>query len=235
MKGRLRFLPVILLSIVAVGGVGAGGFFYSRYKQASVSEEMKAEVAIEEMVAAIKAHILVPDELPTLAEVTDPAELASVPFFKLALQGDKLLVFPTSGLAVLYRPEVDRIVNVAVIDSGAETVADGSGSAAVADGATTTETAIPLTPPKIAFYNGTSVVGLAKQTAEQLQQSFGSFEQAGLVSAVKRDYVQTVVTDFSGTRGAEAQKIAELLGGVVGIWPEGEAIPSAEIGVMVGQ
>ena len=50
-------------------------------------------------------------EDPALATVTDATKLQT-PFLKRAHNGDKLLVYEKSGIALIYRPSIDRLVAV---------------------------------------------------------------------------------------------------------------------------
>ncbi|MFA7285703.1 MAG: hypothetical protein WC011_02555 [Candidatus Paceibacterota bacterium] len=54
-------------------------------------------------------------ETPSVATVTDPSKLKNQNFFENAKTGDKVLIYPKSGKAVLYDPEVHKIVNISSI------------------------------------------------------------------------------------------------------------------------
>ena len=68
---------------------------------------------------AVSRHIVLPtNEEPALLTVTDPSKL-STDFLKSTQVGDKVLVYQTNRKAIIYRPSIDRIVDVApvVIDT----------------------------------------------------------------------------------------------------------------------
>ena len=67
----------------------------------------------------VSRHYLLPvDEEPALLTVTDPTKL-STEFLKRSQAGDKVLVYQKSRKAIIYRPSIDRIVDIApvVIDT----------------------------------------------------------------------------------------------------------------------
>jgi hypothetical protein len=57
-------------------------------------------------------------EQPTLATVTDRAKLKGQEFFTDAQNGDKLLVYPKAGKAILYRPSIGKIIEATNLTSG---------------------------------------------------------------------------------------------------------------------
>ncbi len=58
----------------------------------------------------VARHIVLPTgEDPALATITDASKLQT-PFLKQAHNGDKLLIYEKSGLVVIYRPSIDRII-----------------------------------------------------------------------------------------------------------------------------
>lgn len=71
---------------------------------------------IKKLVADISAFIVLPtDEIPTLATVSDPSKLKDQKFFANAEVGDKVLIYPTSQKAILWRPSTKKIVEISSI------------------------------------------------------------------------------------------------------------------------
>lgn len=60
----------------------------------------------------VKRLYLTPDEEPTIATVSDPELLKEQSFFTLSEKDDKVFIFLKSGRAVLYRPSIDKIVEI---------------------------------------------------------------------------------------------------------------------------
>lgn len=78
--------------------------------QAEVPTE--GEAAAKAVAKRISKHYILPDgEVPALATITDKTKLTS-PVFKMAENGDKILIYQGRKLAIVYRPSKDRIVAV---------------------------------------------------------------------------------------------------------------------------
>ena len=64
------------------------------------------------IVADVNRHYLLPtNETPALATITDKSKLTSK-LFTNAQNGDKVLIYQTNQVAIIYRPSIDRIVAV---------------------------------------------------------------------------------------------------------------------------
>lgn len=50
------------------------------------------------------------DEAPTLATVKDAEKLRGQSFFEQAQDGDKVLIYPKYGKAVMYRPSTKKVI-----------------------------------------------------------------------------------------------------------------------------
>jgi hypothetical protein len=113
---RGRKMSVVLLFLVLVSG-GAALYFY---RQLSTFKTNPNQSNIEETQAVadkVSKLMFVPtNEQPTLATVSDPAQLKNQPFFAHAKIGDKVLVYPNSGKVILYDPVINKIVEVATIN-----------------------------------------------------------------------------------------------------------------------
>ena len=74
----------------------------------------KAEV--QALLTKLQSIALVPtDESPTLATVVAVEKLRDEVFFRNAALDDKLFVYGQARLAVLYRPSIEKIVNMATL------------------------------------------------------------------------------------------------------------------------
>ena len=73
------------------------------------SQDLSDVNAVKQLVAR---HMLLPtDETPALVTVTDPSKLTT-DFLKQTVAGDKVLIYQTNKRAIIYRPSVDRVVDV---------------------------------------------------------------------------------------------------------------------------
>ena len=122
-KSKQRRLKVVLFTLVGLVIVLASLFAYSQYKLYTLSQEEKIVQGTalqqenatstpktpEEIVAALKRHILVPSGDPQIAEVQDVATLKEKQaFFKDAQNGDLVIVYET--MIYVYRPSDDVVV-----------------------------------------------------------------------------------------------------------------------------
>lgn len=67
----------------------------------------------------VSKHLILPkNEAPALLTITDTSKI-STPFLKQAENGDKLLVYQDAKKVILYRPSVDRIIDVGPVSIAA--------------------------------------------------------------------------------------------------------------------
>ena len=107
----------IAVSFIAIFAILLGGYFYYQLKnvKSNVTEDGKKN-EIKSLVDKVSKLYLTPkDEEPTIATVSDPEILKNQSFFTLSEKGDKVLIFKKSGRAVLYRPSIDKIIEIAPI------------------------------------------------------------------------------------------------------------------------
>lgn len=70
-----------------------------------------------DLLAALGKLVVLPnDEEPTIATVTDLTELQKQEFFRQAKVGDKVIIYPKAGKAILYSPSTNKIVEMAPIN-----------------------------------------------------------------------------------------------------------------------
>jgi hypothetical protein len=76
---------------------------------------------MKSLVADVGEHMLLPEnETPTLATVSDLHALEGQMFFRNAAVGDKVLMYLVSQQAILYRPSIDKIIEVGPITGSAQ-------------------------------------------------------------------------------------------------------------------
>lgn len=87
---------------------------------------------------------------------------------------------------------------------------------------------------KVAIYNGTATVGLAKEMGATLKAKLAEAEVVALDNAKHSDYTKTLVMAIGG-KVAEAQKIAQVIGAQFSMLPLDETKPDADVLVVVGK
>lgn len=121
MKTKLIILGLIIVAIV-------GGLLLMQSRNSvsfeAGSENTLSENEIEDIIAGVRAHIVLPDdEVPLIATITDVDALAATqPFYRDAKNGDLLIIYQSISKAIIYDTENDVLVNVGpiIFDSGAQ-------------------------------------------------------------------------------------------------------------------
>lgn len=221
----LKRLVISLLVISAIGGMTMGITYFRKYQALKADPTIEAQKETEALVVTVSKLMELPtDETPTVATIADKEKLKDQPFFAKAENGDKLLAFTKASLAILYRPSANKIINVAPILIDQKTGAQpAKPSAQIPSGL------------KISYYNGTETIGLSGQDEKAVKTAYSNYQTATLGNASKKNYIETLVIDLSGTHAKEAGEIARLLKGKVSPLPEGEIRPDADILIISGK
>ena len=112
-KTSLVFLIIIVSIFAAV-------FFGLKWHSAQQSVNQLAsgpqsasQKAVNNAVQTIGKLVILPTgETPTLATLKNVAQLKDQDFFVDAKDGDEVLIYPKAQEAILYRPSVNKIVNI---------------------------------------------------------------------------------------------------------------------------
>ena len=106
------FFSVLFLLIMGAG-VGGTAYYYKQYKKIKNNPQMVSQEETELIVSRVGNLMELPNENPSLATVQDVEKLKEQKFFEKAQNGDKLLIYSQAMKAILYRPETDKIIEVA--------------------------------------------------------------------------------------------------------------------------
>lgn len=107
---------ISILFILLILSIGAGVYFYQK---ATVDTQKDAQKELNDTIAAVGRLMVLPtSETPTMATVSDPEKLKDQPFFTNAKIGDKVLIYTIARKAILYSPTLDKIVEVAPVNTG---------------------------------------------------------------------------------------------------------------------
>lgn len=116
-KAKRKKLKIVLGSLLSIIVILTALVAYSQYTLYKLSrEELGADSKVagapktaEEIIQAVRKHILLPAGDPQIAEVQDVAKLKETQaFFKDAQNGDIVIVYPT--MIYIYRPGADIVV-----------------------------------------------------------------------------------------------------------------------------
>jgi hypothetical protein len=243
----IKIIGVAVLAGVLLGLGATSYYFYHKYKTVP-------SVETDETVAKISKIMELPtDETPTLATVTDKDKVKSQAFFANAENGDRALIYPKAKKAILYRPSTNKIIEVMSLSTSSQNNAasqqaqagqQNAAENAPADNqqpqpasdsqqASPDQATAPITPLKVAVYNGSKIKGLAATLGDKIAGIEGMtvVEKKNAVGI----YDKNIVVDISGNNNDGAQKIAEAIGGEVGSLPEGETATNVDILVIGGE
>lgn len=131
--------PVKILLLIVFLLVGFIAWKYYHPDKVVVDSASLSKSERDEIIKKIGTHIVLPsNEEPTLATVSDPEQLKKYPFFVNAQKGDKVLIYSINKKAILYRPDGDKIVEIAPIITQATPKATASTATTTKASATTT-------------------------------------------------------------------------------------------------
>lgn len=221
---RRMAVPLIALLVIILSG--AVVFYFSNNSSELNlnfgSNETDPTKEAEAIVAEVEKIYLLPDEVPTLATVSDKNLLADQVFFKRAQNGDKVLIYQTAGLAILYRPAIGKIINV-----GPVSLDEGQIQSVSAEE--------NLEEASVTILNGTSTVGLTAGAAEDIE----SIEFVRILDrddAVNKPYDNTLVIYQSEEFQPQAEIIAASFSAqVLDSLPEEESTSEANIILILGE
>ena len=98
---------------------GTAVYFYNEYSGLKQDINKVTQQEVAKLVAQVGKLIILPEgETPTLATLSDLEKLKDQSFFAKAKTGDKVLIYTNAKKAILYSPELNKIVEVAPINIG---------------------------------------------------------------------------------------------------------------------
>jgi hypothetical protein len=91
-------------------------YYYNKYHALKTNANVEAEQETKRLVGVLGKLIELPQgETPTVATISDKEKLKGQSFFDNAENGDILFAYTNAMKAILYRPSINKIINVAPI------------------------------------------------------------------------------------------------------------------------
>lgn len=212
---------------LVIAGFGVFGYFqYTKVTselsalRMSTTNTQAAVAEVTQLTEEVGKLMLLPQENPTVATVTDTEKLRNQPFFTNAQNGDKVLIYNNAKKAILYRPSAKKIIDVAPINIG------NKDAEATPSGQTASYSVI--------LRNGTNTVGLTRQYDPMLKEKAPQLTVSDRQNASSKDFEKTFLVDIKGDKNAIAKDIATSLGISLKVLPEGEASASSDFLIMLG-
>lgn len=222
---------VTLIILIFVIGSGVVLFFFSKGLNI-IGNSNDPQVEAERIIKEVGNIYLLPEEVPTLATVSDKNQLADQVFFQKAENGDKVLIYRTAAIAILYRPSIGKIINVGpvTLDEGEiEAVTNPQGEQP-AD-----KEPEELDEVDVLILNGTNIVGLTQGASDDISE----LEFANVIDrldAENKPYEKTVIVVLNSRANSQAESISDIIAGdIVKEMPAGESGTSADIVLILGE
>lgn len=115
-KHKVFYSVLIVLLLVSIG---ASFYLYRNLKSIQTNSQNQAlanDSEVKETVEKLGKILMLPsDETPVVLTVSDPAKLQNQPFFSMAKEGYKVVVYQKSKKAILYDSVQNKIIEVASI------------------------------------------------------------------------------------------------------------------------
>lgn len=108
----LRWIILILVIVVIVMGFFLFLSFSKQNEFRIVNNPQKAKEVAKSLKEIVGKLYVLPEEDPKVATVVDTNALPKDPFYKSAQNGDKILIFPMAQKIILYRPSLNKVVDV---------------------------------------------------------------------------------------------------------------------------
>lgn len=214
---------LLILGVAGILVLSVAAYFYFRSKGdkvrgslVSLSSDNQALITQLGKVMELPA-----DELPTIATISDENKLAGIPALSKAKNGNKLVVYPRAGRAILFDPAKAKIIDVISVNLTSQ----ATPSAQPSETAQTT----------FVIRNGTTTVGMAKKYESVVKSAL---ERAVVVSKEDTKVAglsRSLLIDVKGDKGEMAKAIAVKLGLAVSSLPAGEATAEADFIIILGE
>jgi hypothetical protein len=113
-----KFLtPTTVLSVIIVILILVVGVLFWKYQNAKATDPAK-ETSARIIQKVAKLYMVPTNEEPTVAQIQDKSKLDNQEFFKTSENGDYLLIYQKAKVAIVYREQINKLVNVGPVNIG---------------------------------------------------------------------------------------------------------------------
>ena len=224
LSAKIKPLYIIALILLAVSIFSLFELVKARQelKSFKTNPEEAASREVDKLVSEVAKLIDLPkDEKPIIYTVKDTEKLKNQPFFEKAKEDDKVLIYSNNKLAIVFRPDTNKIINFAPINIG-----EGQNDAS----SKSTEKEM-----KFIILNGTTVAGLAGRYQQKLQEKVAGAKIISIGNAKDNNVADTFIIDSSGKQTSVLEDLAKNLGVKVGTLPQDQLDTDADFIIIVGK
>lgn len=215
---RLLIYLLLSLSVILFGATGYFFYQYQKLARNPIAAQEANQKETQKLTKDIGKLMLLPkDETPTVATITDVEKLKDQLFFKNAANGNKVLIYPDSKLAVIYDPKANLIVSVGPVNFSQQQTQQ-------------------VQKTRIGLRNGTNVIGLTHKVEADIKKSFPEVDIVLKDQDKQTGYEKTIVVVLNDASKDTAAELAKALSFQVDKLPEGETKPTeVDILIIVGK
>jgi len=109
-----------IIFVVVITAVSISQITAKKNEFKTVNNPEKAVEVAKSLVEIVGKIYELPNEIPTIATITDTKELPVDPFYIKAKNGDKILIFSSAGEIIMYRPSTNRVIDVGQVAAAPE-------------------------------------------------------------------------------------------------------------------
>ncbi|HWY79149.1 MAG TPA: hypothetical protein VNW29_02210 [Candidatus Sulfotelmatobacter sp.] len=217
----VRIFFIIIASVALIGIIGTY-YFYNKYQQSLQNSSIQQANETQDLINKVNKHIVLPSGIPTVGTVTDPQKLTSQKFFANAKKGDKVLIYASERKAILYDPQLDKIIEVGPVNIN-------SGSTIKSDTLSTQNTQL-----RIAIYYGSAELQTAKQVEALVKSRLTNIAIVTEQKVVQEEST-TLVVDYTNGHTDVVKQVASLINGTITQLPTNEVKPNADMLIIIGK
>lgn len=208
----------VVVGVVVIGLLGYFGWQYVKTQELLKNPTAKAIDETNSLLKKVRRHVLLPEnEMPTIATVSDKSKLADQPFFDRAEEGDKVLIYVKDGRAILFRPKLNRVVEMTSVSQN-------------------TPTPVPQkTEATLTIWNGTKISGLASVAEAKILKELKNIKVAGKDNSLG-NYPKTLIIVLNPGAANLGALVKDLVKAeVTDRMPGGESRPSTDLLLILGE
>ena len=192
MSKKKKGLVVLIVIVVVTAAI-----ITSKAIKLSSTKKLNVDQEILESVAEV---VLLPNEAPQFATVSNVNQLKEQVFFKDAQNNDRVIIFPQAAKAILYRPSIDRVINIGPVTLEQPTTQDDkiTDEPEVGDSVDPTPTISDAKDEEVksistTLLNGSPTKGVTHDMEKVLKKNFDNITVSEKATAKKDNYEKSLI------------------------------------------